>query len=115
MNSINNRFSNKTQEAGIKPLQICIMILAILIFTSALGFTEDPEKVTISGIGTIDQIRDDEVVVNDSLFKLSPGVKFYTNSKMNTYANRSRFRKGTYIGYQFNGTREITAMWLESK
>jgi len=32
---------------------------------------------------------------------------------MNTYANRSRFRKGTKVGYQVNDNRDVTAMWLE--
>jgi len=46
---------------------------------------------------------------------MAPGVKFYTNSKMNGYANRSRFRKGTRVGYEINENGEVTAMWLESK
>jgi len=113
MNFMNIRVLNKIQKTGIKPLKLCVLMLVILLLTSTVGFTEDSEKGTISESGTIDQIRDDDVVVDDCLFKLSVGVKFYTNSKMNTYANRSRFRKGTKVGYQVNDNRDVTAMWLE--
>jgi len=113
MNFMNIRVLNKIQKTGIKPLKLCVLMLVILLLTSTVGFTEDSEKGTISESGTIDQIRDDAVVINDILFKLSVGVKFYTNSKMNTYANRSRFRKGTKVGYQVNDNRDVTAMWLE--
>ena len=111
---MNIRFLNKNRENGIKPLNICALILVILLLASALGFAEDPEKEAIDGIGAIDQIRDDEVVVNDCLFKLSPGVKFYINSEMNTYANRSRFKKGADVGFQINDNGEVISMWLES-
>jgi len=113
MDFMNIRSLKRDKKTGIKPLKLCVLILAILLLASALGFAEDPEKGAIDRTGTIDQIRDDAVVVNDSLLKLSPGVKFYTNSKMNTYANRSRFKVGTGVGFKLNDTREITAMWLE--
>ena len=113
MDFMNIRVLNKIQKIGIKPLKLCVFILVILLLSSALGFAEDPEKEAIEGNGAIDQIRDDEVVVNDCLFTLSPGVKFYTNSKMNTYANRSWFKKGTKVGYQINDNDDVTAMWLE--
>ncbi len=60
---------------------LSVLILVILLLSSALGFAEDPEKKAIDRTGTIDQIRDEDVVVDDILFKLSVGVKFYTNSK----------------------------------
>jgi len=113
MDFINIRCLNKNQETGIKPLKLCVLMLVILLSSFALGSAEDPEKGAIDRTGTIDQIRNDAVVINDILFKLSVGVKFYTNSKMNTYANRSRFRKGTKVGYQVNDNRDVTAMWLE--
>ena len=115
MDFMNIRSLNKKQKTGIKSLKTCILILSILILTSVFGFAEEPEKEVIDRTGTIDQIRDNEVVVNDCSFKLSPGVKFYTNSKMNTYANRSRFKKGTKVGFQFKNNGVVTVMWLESK
>jgi type 1 fimbria pilin len=115
MNFMNIRFLNKNQETAIKPLGICVLILAILLFASVLSFAEVSGEETIKLTGTIDQINDDKVVVNDCLFKLSPGVKFYTNSAMNTYENRSSFKKGTNVGFQIKDNSEVTAMWIESK
>ena len=115
MDLMNIRALNKNQETGIKPLKLCVLILVILLLASALGFAEDSEKGTIDRTGTIDQVRDNDVVVDDCLFKLSAGVKYYTNSKLNTYANRSRFKKGTKVGFQIDDNGQVTTMWLESK
>ena len=113
MNFMNIRVLNKIQKTGIKPLKLCVLMLVILLLASALGFAEDPEKGVIDRTGTIDQIRDEDVVVDDCLFKLSAGIKYYTNSKLNTYANRSRFKKGTNVGFQINDNGQVTTMWLE--
>jgi len=114
MDFMNIRGLNKIQKTGIKPLKLCVFILVILLLASSFGIAKEEDKEEqIVEIGAIDRIATDEVVINDILFKLSVGVKFYTNSKMNTYANRSRFRKGTKVGYQVNDNRDVTAMWLE--
>ena len=115
MDFTNIRCLNKKQKTGIKSIEICMMLLAVLILVSTLGFAAEPEEKVIDRTGTIDQIRDNDVAVDDCNFKLSPDVKFYTNSKMNTYANRSRFKKGTHVGFQIDNHGLVISMWLQSK
>ena len=92
-----------------------LVVLLCLLLLAAIGFAEESKKGSASGAGTIDQITDNKVVINDSLFKMALGVKFYTNSKMNSYARRSRFKKGTHVGYEINKNGEVIAIWLERK
>jgi len=114
MNFMNIPSLKREQKTGLKLLGIFALIFVMLLL-AASGFAEESKKGSANGAGTIDRITDNNVVVNDSLFKMAPGVKFYTNSKMNGYANRSRFRKGTRVGYEINENGEVTAMWLERK
>ena len=87
----------------------------MLPLVSGSGFAEESKKALTERIGTIDQTKDDHFVIDDCQFKQASGIKFYTNSKTNTYANRSRFKKGTFVGYQITENGQITAMWLEKK
>ena len=113
---INNKSWKKYTEVGTNPLKICVLILVVLLLASNFGFAEEGDKEgLVAETGTIDRIEGVEIVINDRLYNLSPGVRFYTNSKMDTYANRSWFKIGTRVGFQLNDTREITALWPESK
>ena len=114
MNFMNIRSSKRGQKTGIKLLGILALIF-IMLLPATSGFAEESKKGSASGAGTIDQITDNKVVINDSLFKMALGVKFYTNSKMNSYARRSRFKKGTHVGYEINKNGEVIAIWLERK
>ena len=116
MASINIQPWRIKKEMGQKPLKICVMILAVLMLAYTFGFAEEGDKEElVARIGTIDRMEGVEIVINDRPYYLSPGVRFYTNSKMDTYANRSWFKVGTRVGFQINDNREITAMWPESK
>lgn len=116
MDFMNIRVLNKNQETDLKPLKISVLILVILLLVSSFGLAGEGDKEgQIIEIGAIDRIAPDEVVVGDCLYKFSLSIRFYTSSKLNTYANRSRFKVGTWVGYQINDNREITAMWLEKK
>ncbi|MCP4369326.1 MAG: hypothetical protein GY797_14605 [Deltaproteobacteria bacterium] len=114
MNFMNISSLKRKQKTGLKLIGIFALIFVVLL-PAASGFAEESKKGSTYGAGTIDRITGDKVIVNDSLFQMAPGVKFYTNSKMNSYANRSRFRKGTRVGYEINKNGEVTAMWLERK
>ena len=102
-------------EAGIKPLKICVLILVVLML-SAFGFAEEGEKEELDAkIGTIYRMEGVEIVINDNSYNLSPGIRFYSNSKMDTYANRSWFKVGTRVGFQTDDKGEVIAMWFERK
>ncbi len=74
----------------------------------------EKEELTAK-IGTIDRMAGVEIVINDCIYNLSPGVRFYTNSKMDTYANRSWFKVGSRVGFHLDDRREVIAMWFKSK
>jgi len=116
MDIINIRSLERNQRIYTKPLKICVLILVIMLLASSFGIAKEGDKEEqIVEIGAIDRIATDEVVIGDCLYKFSLGIRFYTNAKLNTYANRSWFRKGIWVGYQINDKNEVTAMWLESK
>ena len=103
-------------ENGTKPLKICVLILVVLMLASVFGFAEEGDKEElVAEMGKIYRMDGVEIVINDSLYNLSLGVRFYTNSKMDTNASRSWFKVGTRVGFEADDKGEITAMWLESK
>jgi len=62
------------------------------------------------GYGVIDRISDSEVVISDSLLKLSPKVKFNTPRSKNT--SDYHFTRGRSVAYLLNENREIESLWL---
>ena len=104
------------KEAGTKPLKICVLIIAVLLLASTFGFAEEGDKEELGAdTGTIYRMEGVEIVINDRLYNLSPGVRFYTNSKMDTYANRSWLKVGTRVGFQLDDKGEVIAIWFENK
>ena len=104
------------KKAGTKPLKICVLILVVLLLASTFGFAEEGDKEELGAdTGTIYRMEGVEIVINDSLYNLSPGIRFYTNSKMDTYANRSWLKVGTRVGFQLDDKGEVIAIWFENK
>jgi hypothetical protein len=66
-----------------------------------------PDK--FSGIGRIDRITADQIVINDTLYPLSANVEFATPTRK--HASRSSFRVGNRVGYITNEKREIISLW----
>jgi hypothetical protein len=62
------------------------------------------------GVGHINRIAKDEIVIDDCLHKLSPFTKYATPTRSNTL--RSRFRVGDFVGYIKNSKDEIESLWL---
>ena len=67
-----------------------------------------PDK--FDGTGRIDSITIDQIVINDTQYRLSPNAKFATPKRK--HALRSWFRVGNYVGYITNGKYEIISLWL---
>ena len=61
-------------------------------------------------LGCINRIGTGEIVINDTLFKLSPFVKYHTPEQLDTPGYE--FREGRCVGYFVNDQREITSLWL---
>ncbi len=65
------------------------------------------------GMGHINSIAKDEIVIDDSSHKLSPFVKYATPTRK--YALRSQFRAGDFVGYITDSKQEIISLWLLNK
>jgi hypothetical protein len=115
--------NNKTSLRSMKHIAICVG-LTLFLSTLALpagvvqafqGVKEGsvrpehyPQK--FDQIGRVDRIELDEAVINDCLFKLSPGIKYHTPSIEN--ASSAWFKEGQFVGYIINSRREIVSLWL---
>jgi hypothetical protein len=62
------------------------------------------------GVGYINRIGEDEIVIDDSFHKLSPFVRYATPTRRN--ALRSQFRAGDFVGYIKNSKHEIESLWV---
>lgn len=60
--------------------------------------------------GTVDDIREGEIVVNDIQYVLGDSVVVHTLSEQK--APVSRLRRGALIGYRLADNREIVEIWL---
>jgi hypothetical protein len=67
-----------------------------------------PEK--FDGIGRIDRLGEDQIIIDDGTKRLASGVSFATPSSQ--YAGREPFRVGTTVGYVLNRSGEIQSLWL---
>ena len=62
------------------------------------------------GTGYILRIASDEVVIDDSLYKFAPFVKYGTPTT--EFASKGSFKVGTRVGFIANSNKEIISMWL---
>jgi hypothetical protein len=61
-------------------------------------------------VGRVDRIADGEVVISDSLYRLSPAVTYHTAH--DSSASRSDFHTGDYVGCLMNAAGEVESIWL---
>lgn len=109
--------TNKAFLIGMKHIAVCVG-LALFLVTIALpvvsyageyGFPEYYPG-NFDGSGRIDRIATDEVVINDTLFKFSPEVKYHTRATQN--ASSAWIKEGQFVGYITSSRREIVSLWL---
>jgi hypothetical protein len=65
------------------------------------------------GYGYINRIAAEEVVIDDSLLRLSPAVIYTT--LISVMAGSDDFRDGDLVGYLTNSEHEIISLWLIEK
>ena len=61
------------------------------------------------GYGKIEEIEEDGVVISDTVWEFSPGIKFATPKDRN--AGIYAFSVGDTVAYLLNQDREITSLW----
>ena len=65
------------------------------------------------GVGCIDRIGENEIVVDDDLRRLPSGADLHTPSSR--HASKGRFSVGDYVGYQLDADGAIESLWLLKK
>ena len=78
-----------------------------------VGAADLPQDYFLEGIGEIERLATNEIVINDRLFILSPSTTFNTPTMKN--APKSWFHEGAIIRYFVNENREIVSLWLIKK
>ena len=70
---------------------------------------EDGFRVEFQGVGVIDRMGAGEIVIDDSLFRLSPSVSFYGEG--GEPLSSGSLTVGTLVGYELEGERVIRSLW----
>ena len=117
------REDNTTFVRRIKHTAICLglaLFLVGIVVPIEVGYARPSPKIEepfpdyypegFNGQGPIDRIAADEVVINDTLFKLSPDVEYHTRTTQN--ASSAWFDAGKFVGYITNSNLEIVSLWL---
>ena len=114
----------KTSIRRIRYVFICMglaLLLVNIVLPASVGYSAQksfegdrvlPEyyPARFDGGGPIDRITEDEAVIGDMLWKLSPDVRYHTPSIEN--ASSAWFKEGKFVGYITNSRREIVSLWL---
>jgi len=74
------------------------------------GYIDGRSLKDFTGVGRIDSMKKDRLVINDTSQTLSPQVKYYIQGRIKT--SRSSFKVGTRVGYVTNSKGEIISLWL---
>jgi hypothetical protein len=67
-----------------------------------------PDKFNI--IGKIDRIAENEIVIGDTLYRLSPDLTCYTPTSM--YASKAVFSVGNRVGVEIDSKSEVMSLYL---
>jgi hypothetical protein len=74
------------------------------------GIIDGSNPADFEGVGHIDSLKDDLIVINDMQKKLSRNATFYKQGRIQT--KRSSFSVGAKVGYITNSKGEIISLWL---
>jgi hypothetical protein len=110
---------------------ICGFITAGILFAPGIGLGAGTESRRMGGsaitldvdnplhpdypgafdnVGRMDRIADGEVVISDSLYRLSSAVTYHT--PRDSSASQSAFHTGDYVGCLMNAAGEVESIWL---
>jgi hypothetical protein len=63
-----------------------------------------------NGVGRVDGITAEEVVIDDRLFKLAKKVTFNMPGRYDV--SRARVGKGNIVGFMLNARKEVDSIWI---
>jgi hypothetical protein len=97
-----------------------VLALIFIVSFAKVGLTEErnggglalpehyPDRFT--GIGRIDRLAEEEIVIDDSLYTLAPYVTYHTPTAMNV--SNIMFRAGNLVGFLTNSEGQIISLWF---
>jgi hypothetical protein len=91
--------------------------LIFLFFISGVSYAQNPEQKfpdyypeKFNAVGNIDRIAEDEIVIGDTLYRLSPSATYHTPSIRD--ASKVLFPVGSLVGFITNSEQVVTSLWL---
>ncbi len=78
---------------------------------AAETLTASGKELIIHGRGTIDWIKEGELIIQDTLMPISPSVEYYSQSS-GLPAFPEEFQAGVFVGIRLNEKKEIIELWL---
>ena len=97
-----------------------VLALIFIVSLAKVGLTRErnggglvlpkhyPDRFT--GIGRIDRLAEEEIVIDDSLYTLAPYVEYHTPTAMNV--SNIIFRAGSLVGFITNSEHQILSIWF---
>ncbi len=111
MNFLLNRHDIKGTWLGL------LLGFIFLFFILGVSYGQDSDKKfpdyypeKFNAIGNIDRIAQDEIVIGDTLYRLSPNATYHTPTSRD--ASKVLFSVGSLVGFITNSAREVTSLWL---
>ena len=77
---------------------------------AAETLTESGKELIIHGTGTIDWIKEGELIIQDSLMPISPSVEYFQPNGLPAFPGE--FQVGVFVGFRLNEKKEIIELWL---
>ena len=94
-----------------KLLQMGALVLLTLIWAAGYGFTQETWK-PLGGVGVIDRFEGEEIVIDDSFYRMASDASYYQSHKMLTFALRASFTVGKWVGFKLNDDGKIGSLWF---
>ena len=99
----------------LSPLLLCAAVLCVDRAHAAEPLPEGGGMpafypTRFSGMGRIDRFEGHEIVIDDSLYRLTSSARYTTPRRRST--TRSAFEVGQYIGFLATRGGKITSLWL---
>jgi len=94
-----------------------ILGFVFLFFLTGVSHGQDREQKfpdyypdKFNAIGNIDRIAEDEIVIGDTLYRLSPHATYHTPTVRD--ASKVLFPVGSLVGFITTSKREVMSLWL---
>jgi hypothetical protein len=93
------------------------LLLCFIFLLSGVSYGQGPEQKfpdyypdSFNVIGIIDRIAEDEIVIGDTLYRLSPHATYHTPTVRE--ASKFMFPTGSLVGFITTSKREVISLWL---